>query len=362
MTSRNPARQLTFVCGSDGSATDAIVQYAHAMTSELCLQAVQARVVVVDPRCSVRQLACDIADLGDQREGSIFLQYSPFSFGRAGIAPGLVLGVRRIRQRASAVSIVLMCHETVSLAPGLKWRAVRVLHRAQLAVLARWARTIFVSTPAWSQELVRLSGRTPIELPVGSNLPDRRARRAHVRQRLELDGTLLLASFSTGHPSHRDDLLREALLEILPHRPGVALLTLGAGREPLGLPEAARVRELRPGLLPSDELADLVAAADIFVSPYVDGASTRRGTIMAALQHAVPVVATVGSSTDAVLRTHLGRYGVPSGDPAALGAAINHLAEDPKARAEHGLAGRRLYEQHFDWPVTARRVAAVIFR
>ena len=108
-------------------------------------------------------------------------------------------------------------------------------------------------------------------------------------------------------------------------------------------------------------MARHLAAADLFVAPFVDGVSTRRTTLMAALQHGLPVVGTDGRLTDDVLR----RAGdaltlVPADDPRRLAAAVRWLGGDADQRLARGAAGRELYEDSFDWPVISATLVAAL--
>jgi glycosyltransferase involved in cell wall biosynthesis len=105
----------------------------------------------------------------------------------------------------------------------------------------------------------------------------------------------------------------------------------------------------------------MLSAADIFLAPYEDGISTRRTTLMAALQHGIPVVATLGPLTDRLLREAGSRLDlVPVEDRAAFAERVSRLAQDPERRKALGAAGRTFYEEQFAWPVVSRRLREVL--
>jgi glycosyltransferase involved in cell wall biosynthesis len=82
---------------------------------------------------------------------------------------------------------------------------------------------------------------------------------------------------------------------------------------------------------------------------------------MAALAHGRPVVSLDGCSTDSVLASAKDALVLtPVGDRPEFARAVMTLAADPARRQAIGEAGRRLYEQHFDWPVIARTVASLL--
>ena len=96
-------------------------------------------------------------------------------------------------------------------------------------------------------------------------------------------------------------------------------------------------------------------ASDICVLPYRDGASYRRGTLMAALAHGMPIVTTAPRDVGAIHESPLPRLRdgencllVPPDDPTALALTILHAMASPELRAKIG-AGARELAQHFTW-------------
>jgi len=103
-------------------------------------------------------------------------------------------------------------------------------------------------------------------------------------------------------------------------------------------------------------------ASDVCVLPYRDGASYRRGTLMAALAHGCAIVTTVGRRQEAggrrreaggsqqlpPLRDGENCLLVPPDDPRALAEAIQRAMASPELRAKIG-AGARALAQHFTW-------------
>jgi glycosyltransferase involved in cell wall biosynthesis len=169
--------------------------------------------------------------------------------------------------------------------------------------------------------------------------------------------TVVIATFTTGIPGRLVSHLAVAIDEVARTGQKVLVLNLGAGAPPLDGATAEPVELIEPGRLPSEELAANLAASDLFLAPFSDGVSTRRTTVMAALQHGVPVVGTSGFLTDSIFRdatNHLRL--VPVESSRAFAAAAVQLALNPGERVALGLAGRELYERSFDWPVIANEL------
>ena len=99
--------------------------------------------------------------------------------------------------------------------------------------------------------------------------------------------------------------------------------------------------------------ADL-AASDILLMPYTDGASLRRGTLMAGLVHGCAIVTTTPQSPLPELVAGRDLLYVPPDDAAAAAQAVAWLADDPALIATlrtNALARSRL----FAWPKIAEQ-------
>jgi glycosyltransferase involved in cell wall biosynthesis len=293
---------------------------------------------------------------------AVVVQYNPFSYGRWGFAPALVAALWRLRLRRRRPRIALMVHEPY--VPMTTWRLVLMglWQRFQLRVVAAAADHVFCSTEAFAAELASNHySRHVSHLPVASNLPDMRSFRAQERKRLGIpDGGLVLAMLGTGHPSRLPGHLERAVNAIFGRRNSLTVLNLGDGAAALrGLPAGVRVHE--PGRLPAEALARELASADLFLAPFVDGVSTRRGSVMAALQHAIPVVGTDGVITDGLLRRHADALClVPVDRAEGFADAAAQLATDRDRRQALGTAGRALYEECLDWPIIAQSLVETL--
>ncbi len=304
-----------------------------------------------------------LADLGDPpTRSAVVLQYSPFCYARWGFAPWLPTRFLRLRLRSSRPTIALVIHEPYVPMNSWRWTLMGLWQRAQLEALRLSADVIFSSIEPWAHQLRARRPERPVHhLPVGSNLPDRRGAGAEERMRMGIaEDDLVLAAFGRNHNSWLPGHVASAANAVARSGRRLVLLTLGADAPPIpGLDGS--IQSFSPGFLEAKALAEKLAAADIFAAPVIDGVSTRRGTLMAALQHGVPVVGTLGPLTDKILRESDSALKlVPVDRPDLFADAVNRLAEAPEERSAVGRAGRQLYERCFDWPVTARRMLAAL--
>jgi glycosyltransferase involved in cell wall biosynthesis len=167
---------------------------------------------------------------------------------------------------------------------------------------------------------------------------------------------VVLAAFGTADPARLTDFIVAAANGVARGGLPVSVLNLGAGAPALrGLDPSIEL--VHPGAMASEEVARQLAAADIFLAPYADGLSTRRTSLMAALQHGLPIVGTSGKSTDAMLLERRDTLVLTSdADTPGFADAALRLAHDRSAREELGGRGRALYGLQFDWPVLAERL------
>ena len=105
--------------------------------------------------------------------------------------------------------------------------------------------------------------------------------------------------------------------------------------------------------------SDEISAADLMVMPYRDGASLRRGTLMAAMAHGRPLITTTPAARTPELVHGENVWLVPPGDAVALAAAMEALVAAPARRDKLGAAAAVTAEQ-FTWDKIAARTAAFL--
>lgn len=114
---------------------------------------------------------------------------------------------------------------------------------------------------------------------------------------------------------------------------------------------AARVHWTGPCL--DHEVSAHLLACDAVALPFTDGASYRRGSLLAALAHGCAIVTTrprlpLNPSLEDSVAARL----LPDASPATLATALNELLADRALRQRLGLGARAL-AAHFSWPAVA---------
>lgn len=107
------------------------------------------------------------------------------------------------------------------------------------------------------------------------------------------------------------------------------------------------------GNLPDAEVGAALNACDVLLMPYTDGASLRRGTLMAGLANGCAVVTTTPQAPLPELQEGRDLLYVPPEDDAALAAAVLRLAGDARLRRVLGENARQR-STLFTWEAIAR--------
>ncbi|HEY2326043.1 MAG TPA: glycosyltransferase [Gaiellaceae bacterium] len=337
--------RITLVVGPVTLAVDAIRDYTAKLADAL-------------PGASIRVAGSPGWLRNLSQIDTVVLEYNPFSFGRWGFAPSLPFALARMRMARHRPAILLMLHETyASPATTWQWRLMATWQRAQLAVLVRLSDGVLISTERWRAALHRTAAASATLLPVGSNVPDRRSARAQMRAHLGADAeTIVVGSLMTSHPSRDISSITAALNRLVRDGRRTIYVHLGADAPPLaGVAEGIAIHA--PGPLSAEELAEHLAALDIYLAPFIEGVSTRRGSLVAALQHGIAVVGTEPGEPllDGLLL-------VPAGRPDLFAEATAALAASGERRDELGRSARQIYEQGFDWQVIASQLVVTVSR
>lgn len=270
----------------------------------------------------------------------VHLQYQPAAFDLRGeicLAPFVLRALR------PDVRVVTTLHDArfPYIFPGagpLRAPAVRLLARTSHAVIA--------ADPA-DLASVGVSPRRGHHVPIGSNVlrdPPASFDRADFRATLGLHADdLAVAYFGFLNASKGLDTLRAAFERIATARPDARLLLLGgagSASDPTDERTAAAFlaalgplagRVLRPGYLAPHPLSAHLLAADVALLPYADGASLRRGSLLACAAHGLPIVSTTGRGLVPPLAGAV--LARPPGDAAALAEAVLQLAASSAAQA-----------------------------
>ena len=111
-------------------------------------------------------------------------------------------------------------------------------------------------------------------------------------------------------------------------------------------PELAS-RIVATGGLPPEDVALHLAACDVLVQPYEDGASTRRGSLMAGVALGRPTISNRGRTTEDLWSAERAIHLTDSFAPHAFAGGVTKLLADATLRERLAENARRLHAERF---------------
>jgi len=297
----------------------------------------------------------------------LLIQFVPFSYGRWGLNPYLPLALRRIKNALPDTQIALMAHEDFpSFTEGTKLAIMSLWQRPLFWALGQLADHVFLSIDVWAQRYQTWFPDTPVEhLPVGSNIPRLGITRPEARERFQLPSeAFVVGAFGNAHPSRQLDRIGTALTHLQSLLPNVCALYAGAEGTAFRrrIPDTVPFYDLGP--LPAEAVSAAFETMDLYLTPFRNGVSTRRGSFLVGIQHEVPTLSTHGNETDPLLidRNEEAFLLVPWEDPALFCTAAERLALSSTERTRIGTRGATFFEATFAWPRIADRLLSALHR
>jgi glycosyltransferase involved in cell wall biosynthesis len=267
--------------------------------------------------------------------GIVHIQYQAGAFDLLGDICLVPLLLRRVRPRVRSVTTFhdVRVPYLFPRAGVLRSRALRMLAETSDAIIAADRRDL------------RALGRDGFRVPIGSNVPcapPSGYQRAAFRHAIGIDDhETAVVYFGLLNASKGLDLLLNAFGLLTDAK----LLVLGGdvgASDPTDRLTASRIRGrldalgnkvIRTGWQPPQQLSAYLLAGDVALLPYQDGASARRGSLLACAEHSLPVVSTqpVGDEVAPYM------LACPP-NAAELAQAVRHLDLERQRAASRALA------------------------
>jgi polysaccharide biosynthesis protein PslF len=215
------------------------------------------------------------------------------------------------------------------------------------------------------EDLARLSYIKNTKLiPIGSNIrvqiPDN-AEQKHIRKQWDVDeDTFVVAHFGFLYPNRGAEYLIRAFAQFVQTTPNAKLVFMG-GREG-GPAKPDYVKQLDEliielniakfvhwtGYLEQIQVSAMLQTVDAVVLPFLDGASYRRGSLMAAIEHACPIITTQPILPIPTFKPEQNMLFVPIANETAIFSALVRLHQQPELRQTlHQQVA--LLKQEFAW-------------
>ena len=284
---------------------------------------------------------------------AILWQYNPFNYGARGV-PGRAPEEIALSLR-SVARLVVMAHELWfpwgrAGVRGLAWATTQRI--ATYGVL-RDAHAVVVTTAKREHELKRFGPKLH-RIPVGSNI-EPRAPQPGTRAMLGIDdGAFVAVHLGTAGPG-KD--LEPAFSAFRGLRDRAHLVLAGRGGA-ADVPRDLQDRVHVTGEKSREEISAILRAADCYLHPDHSGPSAgRRGSLVAALAHELPIVAFDGPDREPEL---VDGENVVIASPDSLTSALERLRVQPDLARKIGRSGRTLFERSFSWTRIAERLLPVL--
>ncbi len=221
------------------------------------------------------------------------------------------------------------------------------------------------------EDAAQLSDLCMALIPIGSNIRANDTDPAD-RQRIGASAAdFLIANFGLINRSKGIDTLIESLAWLRADGIPARLVLIGGVAGSSDPTNAAFIEEIdrlierydlthfvhKTGYLDDAGVSGWLRAADAVALPFNDGASFRRGSLMAAIQHGCAIATTQPRVEIPAFADGENLLLIPPSDPAALADALRRLYESPETRA-HLQRGAADLAHQFDWTEIARATVA----
>ena len=300
-------------------------------------------------------------ELRDDKTARIVVQYLPFLYNpRGGINFSICFFALFLF--LSGRKIDLICHELhYPFLPQPKAIALFSAHISMLVLLGIASDQVFTTTDFFLARARKILfwKKNIFYLPVGSNMGSASSAEdayQKFRKRFELDGKFVISIFGTIHPTREMKKIISSLVRIQEKMQAPSVLMLigeTEARIKSELGEQGFLRFLSRGIIlgkiESADFAAAMRATHIAVAFFSDGATTRRGSLLASASFGVPTVSTLASHTEPSLRD-LPELTLLSPNPEKF---VNELEAHLHSKLELAAPALRspsnYYRAHFGW-------------
>lgn len=281
----------------------------------------------------------------------LVVQWVPHLYHPLGMALALPFTLSLLA--AKGVRIHLMVHEPWVSFTSPKLILPGLIQRFAMGLLLKASPKVGVSIEAWTSLLKdkfpRFADRIH-NLPVFSNIPVvenpqlTESLRSGIPSNAHILGIFSLAGSGKMYP-----FIEAAWERILDSNENAFFVMVGASEEEAKkyLPHLRLQERCRfTGFLRPEEVSAWLQVMDVMVAPFVDGVSSRRTSVLAALAHGVPVLTTRGRLSDRVFLED-GPLVLSHLDKDAFSNELVALLQDEIRRRKLAALAKPFYEKHF---------------
>ncbi len=305
-----------------------------------------------------------IATIRNLAADAVNLQYVPHLYGRYGM--NLAMAALPLFLRVGIKKpVITTCHELLSHKPsGLKGWLLQIIYLLQVWLILLGSSKVIVPA-VWQEKQIqcyfRRLSRKVCRIPVGTNIPVVTVEKAPGPSRpiKDREHPLTLGTFGTGHPWWQYEMAMEILKGLQNRGIQIRLLCIGniEGSNPKYY---RRLRQLETvlglagsiewtGRCSPEEVSQHLQSIDIFLALQETGITARNSSLVAALAHGLPIIATRGPDADEWLLNSSALCVVDSKNPSEAIEVAARLAVHPPERKELHQRALDFYHYYFSW-------------
>ncbi|MCY4380997.1 MAG: hypothetical protein OXC40_05465 [Proteobacteria bacterium] len=244
--------------------------------------------------------------------------------------------------------IWMMAHDMI-------WQPI--IQLLNLSGLVYSSQRVLVTSSRLARRLRVITLRTSIHtMPVSSPITHKAtpAQVANLRQAFLGDRALIIGTYSSFKEPEVLKILAHVMVYLLKKNTNWLWLGFGRFAEPFFKFLASQHPDISDRMQNSGELdhraiSAHISVCDIMFQPYYHGVSTQRASAMTILDHALPLVTSLGKYTEKIWQTtgcaQLIKWNAPHSYISSLGV----LGHNPNMRKNIGFVGKETYDQHFAW-------------
>jgi glycosyltransferase involved in cell wall biosynthesis len=294
------------------------------------------------------------AKVNSHHISDLIIQYTPLAFNPNcyGINLSLISSLLYLKMKKANVTTYLYAHEVrYPCELTLKGFILGPLHFIQFIILCFLNEHVFFSTKKFEKEwasYLPFFKRKMSTVPIMSNIiPASDFEPIYPRKNQ-------IIYFGGHHPTQYNEMAIKTMEEISKIDPTTSFVILGLGKDLLKLSDHLRTQTKVCGYLSQQEVSTYYQESKLALLPLMDGCSTRRGTLMCALAHGVPVMTNLGSSSDTIINW----------DKFCLLKELDSFGQDTAfdevQLQEKGKQAFSYYRDHFSVEATSKQLLAQI--
>lgn len=219
---------------------------------------------------------------------------------------------------------------------------------------------VFSASQPLVDEMQRWSTDSNVHrLPVGSNFPLVSIDRQVARDGFGIQADEIILVLFGGGNSLKWMKKHVYATDTLLHAQGIKAKWLMLG----GIPDSWFTLKLpvtSPGRLSEQQVSTWLLASDVFLMPHYAGLCSKRGTLMAAMQHGLPVVGIRTEMTDAFWNNVEGVRLTTRFNTGLFAQYVSDLVVDHQLMTSMGRSNQKYFHSNFTWPMIAQSFLKVI--